>query len=95
MDISIDFGITVTDIIKRDNGVLSHEMTLTKQVEEALRSSQADLREALAFSARAEKPYIVREIGGMISHIDNLISTDGLFERMDKVIQNLEKETDE
>ena len=31
MDISIDFGITVTDIIKRDNGVLSHEMKLTKQ----------------------------------------------------------------
>ncbi len=31
MDISIDFGITVTDIITRDNGVLSHEMTLTKQ----------------------------------------------------------------
>ena len=31
MDISIDFGITVTDIIKRDNGALSHEMTLTKQ----------------------------------------------------------------
>ena len=31
MDISIDFGITVTDIIKRDNGILSHEMTLTKQ----------------------------------------------------------------
>ncbi len=31
MDISIDFGITVTDMIKRDNGVLSHEMRLTKQ----------------------------------------------------------------
>jgi len=31
MDISIDFGITVTDMIKRDNGILSHEMTLTKQ----------------------------------------------------------------
>ena len=31
MDISIDFGITVTDMIKRDNGVLSHKMTLTKQ----------------------------------------------------------------
>ena len=31
MDISIDFGITVTDIIKRDNDVLSHEMTLTKK----------------------------------------------------------------
>ena len=31
MDISIDFGITVTDIIKRDNGVISHEMTLSKE----------------------------------------------------------------
>ena len=31
MDISIDFGITVTDIIKRDEGVLSHQMTLSKE----------------------------------------------------------------
>ena len=31
MDISIDFGITVTDIIKRDNDVLLHEMTLSKE----------------------------------------------------------------
>jgi type II pantothenate kinase len=31
MDISIDFGITVTDIIKRDKGILSHEMTLSKE----------------------------------------------------------------
>ena len=31
MDISIDFGITVTDIIKRDNNVLLHEMTLSKE----------------------------------------------------------------
>ncbi len=30
MDISIDFGITVTDIIKRDKNVFSHEMTLSK-----------------------------------------------------------------
>ena len=31
MDISIDFGITVTDIIKRDNDFLLHEMTLSKE----------------------------------------------------------------
>ena len=31
MEISIDFGITVTDIIKRDNDVLLHEMTLSKE----------------------------------------------------------------
>ena len=31
MEISIDFGITVTDIIKRDNDVLLHKMTLSKE----------------------------------------------------------------
>ena len=31
MDISIDFGITVTDIIKRDNDVILHEMTLSEE----------------------------------------------------------------
>ena len=31
MDISIDFGITVTDIIKREDGVMLHEMTLSKE----------------------------------------------------------------
>ena len=31
MDISIDFGITVTDLIKRDDGVIFHEMTLSKE----------------------------------------------------------------
>ena len=30
MDISIDFGITVTDIIKRHDDVILHEMTLSK-----------------------------------------------------------------
>ena len=31
MDISIDFGITVTDIIKRDDDVIFHEMALSKE----------------------------------------------------------------
>ena len=31
MDISIDFGITVTDILKRNQGVMSHQMTLSKE----------------------------------------------------------------
>ena len=70
-------------------------MALSEQVSEGLRDAEKQLRETLAFAARTEKPYIVREIGGMISHIDNLISTDGLFDRMDKVIKNLETETDE
>ena len=70
-------------------------MTLSQQVQDGLQEAELKLRETLAFAAKVEKPYIVREIGGMISHIDNLISTDGLFDRMDKVIKNLETETDE
>tara|TARA_B100001250_G_scaffold143120_1_gene122466 strand:+ start:5289 stop:5501 length:213 start_codon:yes stop_codon:yes gene_type:complete len=70
-------------------------MALSTQVEEGLRAAEKELRETLAFAARAEKPYIVREIGGMISHIDNLLSTDNLFDRMDKVINDLEKERDD
>tara|TARA_B100000945_G_scaffold120789_1_gene96066 strand:- start:1020 stop:1229 length:210 start_codon:yes stop_codon:yes gene_type:complete len=67
-------------------------MSLSQQVEEGLKEAELKLRETLAFAAKVEKPYIVREIGGMISHIDNLISTDGLFDRMDRVIKDLEKE---
>ena len=67
-------------------------MSLSQQVEEGLKEAELKLRGTLAFAAKVEKPYIVREIGGMISHIDNLISTDSLFDRMDNVIKDLEKE---
>ena len=57
-------------------------MTLTKQVEEALRSSQADLREALAFSARAEKPYVSKHIADMLLRIDALMDVSDIFEKI-------------
>ena len=70
-------------------------MALSQQVEEGLKQAELKLRETLAFAAKVENPYIVREIGGMISHIDNLISTDNMFDRMDKVIEKLEKDRDD
>ena len=57
-------------------------MTLTKQVEEALRSSQDDLREALAFSARAEKPYVSKHIADMLLRIDALMDVSDIFEKI-------------
>ena len=57
-------------------------MTLTKQVEEALRSSQDDLREALAFSATAEKPYVSKHIAEMLLRIDSLIEVSDIFEKI-------------
>ena len=57
-------------------------MTLTKQVEEALRSSQVDLREALAFSARAEKPYVSKHIADMLLRIAALMDISDIFEKI-------------
>ena len=49
-------------------------MTLSNQVEDSLRESQECLRNALAFSARNEKPYISKHIADMLMTIDSLIA---------------------
>jgi hypothetical protein len=48
-------------------------MALSQQVEDSLRESQECLRNALAFSARNEKPYISKHIADMLMTIDSLI----------------------
>jgi hypothetical protein len=58
-------------------------MALSKQVEESLRDAESHLRNALAFSARNEKPFVNRQIAEMISAIDHLISIDNLFDMME------------
>ena len=49
------------------------KMALSKQVEESLIEAQEDLRNALSFSARTEKPYVSKHIADMMAQIDNLI----------------------
>ncbi len=56
-------------------------MTLTKPVEQALLAAQDDLREALAFSARAEKPYVSKHIADMLLRIDSLMDVSDIFEK--------------
>jgi len=67
-------------------------MTLSRQVEESLRESQECLRNALAFSARNEKPYISKHIASFLSDIDNLIDAHDLI---DKVQNELNKHEDD
>jgi len=62
-------------------------MSLTEQVETSLRDAQGNLRNALAFAARTEEPYVNKHIADMLSNIDALISVKDL---MDKV-QNQEE----
>ena len=51
-------------------------MALSEQTSESLKKAEIHLRDALAFAARVEKPYVVRELGGIIAHLDNIQATE-------------------
>ena len=58
-------------------------MALSKQVETSLIEAQEDLRNALSFSARTEKPYISKHIADMMAQIDNLIQIVPLLDQVE------------
>tara|TARA_R100000234_G_scaffold94780_1_gene63024 strand:+ start:285 stop:527 length:243 start_codon:yes stop_codon:yes gene_type:complete len=58
-------------------------MALSKQVEESLRDAQSNMRNALAFSARGEKPYVSKHIADMLLRIDNLIDVSDVIEKLE------------
>jgi hypothetical protein len=60
-------------------------MSLSQSVEESLREAESHLRNALAFAARQEKPYVGKHISEMILAIDNLINTDAFFDKLDSI----------
>ena len=62
-------------------------MTLSRPVEESLRASQEHLRDALAFAARGEKPYVAKHIADFLASIDNLIDSQDIIERMEDFIK--------
>ena len=62
-------------------------MTLSKPVEESLRASQEHLRDALAFAARGERPYVAKHIADILAGIDNIIDSQDIIERMDELIK--------
>ena len=65
-------------------------MTLTKTVEESLRDAQEDLRNALAFAARSEKPYVAKHIASVLFNIDNIIDSTKIIEMLEDDIKNNE-----
>lgn len=64
-------------------------MALSKSVEESLQEAEASLRNALAYSARQEKPFVSREISDMICRIDSLIKTDQLLDKLEDRMKGL------
>ncbi len=59
-------------------------MPLSEQVETSLLEAQEDLRNALSFAARTEKPYISKHIADMMSNIDNIIHVVPLLEQVEE-----------
>jgi len=58
-------------------------MALSESVEQSLEEAEAALRNALAYAARQEKPFVAREISSMICSIDNLIKVDQLVDKLE------------
>ena len=58
-------------------------MPLSEQVETSLLEAQEDLRNALSFAARTEKPYISKHIADMMSNIDNIIHIVPILEKVE------------
>ena len=67
-------------------------MALTKQVEESLNEAQGNLRNALAYAARNEEPYMSKHIADIMFSIENLKNVTNLMAISDKVIKQLEDE---
>ena len=56
---------------------------LSEQVKDSLDEAQAHLRNALAYAARTEKPYISKHIAVMMSNIDNIINILPILEKIE------------
>ena len=58
-------------------------MALSKSVEDSLKEADSNLRNALAYAARQERPMVCREIAKIISDIQSLQDTDIILDKIE------------
>ena len=58
-------------------------MALSETVKTSLRAAQENLKNALAYSARTEKPFVSKHIADMLANIDNLIDASDMIEKIE------------
>jgi len=58
-------------------------MALSESVANSLKEAEQNLRNALAFSARQEKPFVCKEIARMIQQIETLKSADEVLDMLE------------
>jgi hypothetical protein len=59
-------------------------MALSDSVENSLREAESSLRNALAYAARQEKPFVAKHIADMVMQIDSLMATDSLIDKLEQ-----------
>jgi hypothetical protein len=58
-------------------------MALSQSVEESLKEAEANLRNALAYAARQERPVVCNAISEIICRIDQIQSFDGILDKIE------------
>ena len=58
-------------------------MALSETVKSALRDAQEDLKNALACSARTEKPFVSKHIATLLADIENLIDATEMIDKIE------------
>lgn len=63
-------------------------MALSESVETSLNEAQSALKNALAYSARQEEPYVSVEIAKMIQSIDVIKKTDKIQDKFQQYLKD-------
>ena len=58
-------------------------MKVSRQVEESVKEAISNLRNALAFAARSEEPYVAKHIADKIMDLDMLIQVNNLISHLE------------
>ena len=67
-------------------------MKVSKQVEDSVKEAIESLRNALAFAARTEEPYIAKHIADKIIELDGLIKVNQLLDELEEIRENHTKD---
>ena len=60
-------------------------MKVSKQVEGSVKDAIENLRNALAFAARSEEPYIAKHIADKIMELDSLIKVNHFLDDLEEI----------
>jgi hypothetical protein len=58
-------------------------MTLGSQVKESLKEAEANLRNALHWASRTERPMVISVIADLISRIESVQNTDSILDKLE------------